>query len=77
MVQPQWFFGGKNVRILMFSHGIRIGLTIPGFLTRVYKVPNKRKSFILLISHLQPLIRSIFSLALLFSAEDIFTIGIS
>ncbi|KAF5800628.1 hypothetical protein HanRHA438_Chr06g0248081 [Helianthus annuus] len=30
----------------MFSHGIRIGLTLPVFLTRVYKVPNKGKSFI-------------------------------
>ncbi|MFS8006217.1 hypothetical protein Hanom_Chr14g01246641 [Helianthus anomalus] len=49
MVQPKWIFGGKNMRILMFSHGIRIGITIPGFLTRVYNVPNKRKSFTLLI----------------------------
>ncbi|KAJ0557621.1 hypothetical protein HanIR_Chr07g0327201 [Helianthus annuus] len=40
VVQPQWIFGGKNVRILKFSHGIRIGLAIPGFLTWVYKVPN-------------------------------------
>ncbi|MFS8022675.1 hypothetical protein Hanom_Chr16g01442301 [Helianthus anomalus] len=58
------------MRNLMFTHGVWIGLPIPGFFTRVYKVPNKRKSFTLLISHLQTLIRSIFFLALLFSAED-------
>ncbi|MFS7943423.1 hypothetical protein Hanom_Chr06g00500131 [Helianthus anomalus] len=44
--------------------------TIPGFLTRVYKLSNKPKSFIRLISRLQTLIPSFFSLALLSSAVN-------
>ncbi|MFS8034827.1 hypothetical protein Hanom_Chr17g01585761 [Helianthus anomalus] len=58
------------MRHLMFTHGVQNWLSIPGFLTRVYKVPKRPKSFTLLISHLQTLNRFIFFLALLFSAED-------
>ncbi|MFS7937225.1 hypothetical protein Hanom_Chr05g00425101 [Helianthus anomalus] len=40
VVQPQWIFGGKNVRNLIFSHGIRVWYPYPHGLTRVYKSWN-------------------------------------
>ncbi|KAJ0856517.1 hypothetical protein HanRHA438_Chr13g0579321 [Helianthus annuus] len=51
-------FWRENMGKLIFLHGIRMVTTIPGFLTRVYKLSNKPKSFIRFISRLQTLIPS-------------------
>ncbi|MFS7974574.1 hypothetical protein Hanom_Chr09g00870341 [Helianthus anomalus] len=41
VVQPNWIFGGKIVRNLMFSHGIRMATTIPAlFDPDIYSLIN-------------------------------------
>ncbi|KAF5753960.1 hypothetical protein HanRHA438_Chr17g0796481 [Helianthus annuus] len=70
VVQLHLIFCGKMWESLYFYTGSEWQQPYPHSLTRVYKLSNKSKSFIRLISRLQTLIPSFFSLALLSSAVN-------